>query len=459
MSSATFYGGINEIGGNKILIENKDTRIFLDFGQSFSHLDEFFVPEAYLFPRGRFGLRDYFALDLMPKLPGLYSQEALKHTDLEHGSPSFDGIFLSHPHQDHFSHLSYVDPSIPFFMGEITKSILESTQATTKAFIFSEEDWKKKDGTEVPANTVNTFRSGSKIKVGSMEVTPVHVDHSVPGAYGFLVDAGDSRIAYSGDLRRHGSRPELTADFISHARSFEPDLLIVEGTRVNTKEDRKSHTEPFVEASSRKVASESSGLVLGMRYPKDLDRFRTFYTVAKELGKELIISPKTAHLLLALKDDPIELPNPLEDSSIKIFSRAKLRYEAWERELAPHAVDTDYISSRMNEVILELDSYYMTELVDIKPACGDLIHSMSEPFEEDPVSGMVDTVLHNWADRFGMEYHQFHASGHASKEEIFSIVEEVGARRIVPIHTKNAKLFRETKKEIVEVVNGGKVIL
>ncbi len=53
MVSLTFYGGINEIGGNKILVEDGKTRVFLDFGQSFSLLDEYFVPAAYLLPRGR----------------------------------------------------------------------------------------------------------------------------------------------------------------------------------------------------------------------------------------------------------------------------------------------------------------------------------------------------------------------------------------------------------------------
>ena len=35
MTSLTFYGGVNEIGGNKILLEDKDTKVFLDFGLSF----------------------------------------------------------------------------------------------------------------------------------------------------------------------------------------------------------------------------------------------------------------------------------------------------------------------------------------------------------------------------------------------------------------------------------------
>jgi len=43
MPSLTFFGGVNEIGGNKILLEDKDTKIFLDFGESFSFGKEFFT--------------------------------------------------------------------------------------------------------------------------------------------------------------------------------------------------------------------------------------------------------------------------------------------------------------------------------------------------------------------------------------------------------------------------------
>jgi ribonuclease J len=48
MTSVTFYGGVNEIGGNKILVKDADTQLFLDFGMSFSlanqYFDEFMQP-------------------------------------------------------------------------------------------------------------------------------------------------------------------------------------------------------------------------------------------------------------------------------------------------------------------------------------------------------------------------------------------------------------------------------
>ena len=54
----TFYGGVNEIGGNKILLEDKKVRIFLDFGQSFTMGKEYFT--GWLRPRAINGLGDYF---------------------------------------------------------------------------------------------------------------------------------------------------------------------------------------------------------------------------------------------------------------------------------------------------------------------------------------------------------------------------------------------------------------
>jgi ribonuclease J len=56
MTKVTFYGGVDEIGGNKILIEDKGTRIFFDFGQSFSFGAEYFT--GWLSPRAINGVGD-----------------------------------------------------------------------------------------------------------------------------------------------------------------------------------------------------------------------------------------------------------------------------------------------------------------------------------------------------------------------------------------------------------------
>jgi len=452
MVSLTLFGGVNEIGGNKFLVESGKTRIFLDFGQSFSLLDEYFVD--WLQPRGRFGLKDYFALELMPRLAGLYNQEALERTNLKHKEPEFGAIFISHPHFDHTAHLQYLHQDIPIYLGETAKTILESTQETTNSFFFSEEQIEKRDKTVIPPNEVHTFRTGKKVVIGDIEITPIHVDHSVPGAYGFLIETKKGRLVYTGDLRSHGNKPEMTADFMKKAVDFEPEVLIIEGTRVSSGEKRKNHTEQIVRDESRKVADGTKGLILAMRYPKDLDRFRTFYELAKKTGKKIVISMKTAHLLISLqKDEKLGLPNPLKDKNIEIYAREMKTYKKWEKEMMEHAVDCAWMAENQKNAIWELDFSQLTELIDIQPKGGVCIHSMSEPFEEDPASQLQDEVLRNWLDRFDMPHIQLHASGHAAMQEIFGMIGEIEPKKLVPVHTQSAELFPKH----VDVQKGKKI--
>ena len=80
MASLTFHGGVNEIGGNKILLEDRGTRLWFDFGQSFTMGGEYFL--NYLQPRRGNGLKDYFEFNLLPRVEGLYAEDSLSGTGL-----------------------------------------------------------------------------------------------------------------------------------------------------------------------------------------------------------------------------------------------------------------------------------------------------------------------------------------------------------------------------------------
>jgi len=69
MPSLTFYGGVNEIGGNKILFEAGGTKIFLDFGMSFKIANQYFA--EFLQPRKCTALTDFFDLGLLPDVKGI----------------------------------------------------------------------------------------------------------------------------------------------------------------------------------------------------------------------------------------------------------------------------------------------------------------------------------------------------------------------------------------------------
>jgi len=72
MVSISCYGGVNEIGGNKIIVQDGEACFSFDFGTSFGRRQDYF--EEYLKPRPGMGLLDLLYMELIPPLEGSYQR-------------------------------------------------------------------------------------------------------------------------------------------------------------------------------------------------------------------------------------------------------------------------------------------------------------------------------------------------------------------------------------------------
>jgi ribonuclease J len=437
-TTLTFYGGINEIGGNKILLEDEDTRVFLDFGMSFAGEAEYF--SGYLTPRNVNGAGDYLEFNLLPKLKGLYAKEMIKNTEIKYSQPSIDAVILSHPHIDHIGYLPFIDEKIPIYCGDCTKTIIDAMEESR--------------GSNLGQHDYRTFRTGKKIRVGNLEIAPIHVDHSVPGAYGFIIHSSKGSIIYTGDMRLHGPMACMTKEFADKASQTDPIAIVSEGTRVCPKETQEIHSEGKVKAESDQLIASTSKLVVVAFYSRDIDRFKTFYEAARKNDREFVISLKLAHLLWKLKDDPVlEIPEIMKDDGVLFYKKRKRTgefaekdYYTWERPFLNKAVNFDYVNKNQSKVLFNLDLVGFTELIDIKPSRGGhFIHSMSEPFSEEDVDA---AIMNLWLEHFGLNFHQIHASGHCPSKNLAEIVNKIHPKRVIPIHTQYPELFKTLFKDL-----------
>ncbi len=428
----TFYGGVREIGGNKILLEDKGTRIFLDFGRSFGAMNEYFA--GFLTPRSVNGVGDYFEFDILPKLEGLYKKDAVEGSGIAYCEPKIDGVLISHPHIDHIGFLSFIDENIPVYCGEIARHIISAIEESTPGSNFGEHNYK-------------TFHTGDVLKIGSLKVEPIHVDHSTPGAYGYIIHTSKGAVVFTGDLRIHGVRKDMTEDFLRKATESKPIILITEATRVMPEDTRKNYTEDGVYQEVKQIVSGTDRLVLATFYGRDLDRFKTFYKVAKETGRKFVISMKLAHLLNTVKaDSRFVVPDVLNDDILLVYKRRKKSgsydekdYQKWERPFLDKAVTYEYVRANPSSTIFNLDLFSFPELIDIKPEAGShFIHSMSEPFSEEDIN---DELMHKWLEHFKLEFHQVHASGHCEGSQIRELVKRINPKILIPIHTEYPEML------------------
>ena len=300
MTSLTFYGGINEIGGNKILVKDGDTSVFLDFGKSFSRWGMFF--EEYLKPTSSRGIETFWQTGLLPDIEGIYRPDLLEFAGAKvHNEPSVDAVLLSHAHQDHASYISFLDDRIPVFCSEVTKAVVEAVQEVGKRELETEiMNYKprpllRKDYRKPPKlRDVRTVKGGGKVEVGSIEAHFLPVDHSIPGSCALFLHCSDATIVYSGDMRLHGTHGHLTQEFAEKAALEKPDVFLCEGTRIDTTEN---HGEPYVKANVEKMIGDCKNLVLADFSWKDTTRLMTFYNAAKASGRKLLLPMRTAYYM------------------------------------------------------------------------------------------------------------------------------------------------------------------
>lgn len=509
----TGFGGVEEIGGNAFLLDDGRSRILLDVGKRFGsdrlveagarpgwndYFDEFLRPRTFRY------VPDLQALGLVPNLPGLYRQDL-------GGDPAptgVDGVVVSHAHMDHAGLLGLVRPEIPVLASPESQAILGSIQATGVArpegeFVRTKAKGvgRRKDGgltadprfADGPGRRFDTGRGGD---TGTWQVEHLPVDHSIPGARATIVSGRGATVAYTGDFRLHGRGRHLTERFLERAGDVQ--VLVTEGTNVHRHDAAGGHShakstdqEVTVEADieeairAEEARAGRTGFV-GISYPpRDLDRFWSIWQVARRVGRRLVISPRQAHLLEALRAaGRAELPDPRADMSLAVhfeaagkglilregdrkvrLAAADLRveevqldldghralvaseYEAWQAPFlhAPTRVAAPDIAREPSAYLFSISFWSITELLDIFPdratANGLYIHSQTQPFNDDMLQD--ERKLGRWLSLYGLDRVQTHVSGHLGDADLAWAIDQVRPRLLVPVHTLAAATTAE----------------
>jgi ribonuclease J len=454
MVNVTFYGGVNEIGGNKILLEDHDTKIFLDFGMSFGRRGKFF--EEFLRPRTANGIGDFLSIGLIPDIKGVYREDLLSHAGRKAEEPEINAVILSHAHADHANYVSFLHRNIPIYCGETCESILEAVDEQSQRNIESEViNFKKRplfrsDYTKPPIQrTLYTFRTGDKVKIDALEIEPIHVDHSVPGAYGFIIWTSQGSIVYTGDFRAHGTRSDMTREFVERAQEAKPIAMITEGTRIDIDHTAESESKVYEDAKREIVKTE--GITIADFNFKDVDRFRTFYQIALETEKKIVISFKHACFLERYYEDKhLNVPNSTGENIFLLkpkrrtgtYSEEDYTDDYIENRLHyPNILVAEDIAKQPKDYMTVLNYWYFNTIVDLQPKQGLYVHSLSEPFNEE--MELSYDRMQNWLEYFNLRFFQAHCSGHICGSELKQILTTINPKTLFPIHTEHPQLFTD----------------
>lgn len=423
----TFHGGIDTIGGTKIFVQEGEHRVLFDFGLNFAPGGDFWG--GTLEPRpGAGGLRDYITLGYAPAVDGLYRHDQAPSLGLKPGRGETTQVFISHLHLDHMALVDRLAPEIPVWMHRESLQLFRAVAATGEP-------------PAVPAGA-RPFEWGETIRVGPIQVTPVAVDHDIPGATALLITTSAGTVVYSGDLRLHGPRPDRVAAFVAAARATRPKILLLEGTRMGEGEpgpDRPpALSEDDVPGALLSHLSGATGkLAFLTLYPRNTYRVEGIARAVREAGRTLALSAEAAHIYLSMGGEPREILVYLREKDRGPNGDPWFLTPWFEAGLLP--VDAAAVRSNPGAYLLQLFPGDLNELVDLKPEPGAVfIHSNGEPLGRfDPMW----ELFMRWLGHFGVELKRAPSPGHATPEDLFGVIGGIAAEVLMPIHSRLPELM------------------
>lgn len=405
------HRGAAEVGGNCVEVEAEGSRLVIDLGRPLSA-----------------GLDD--AVEL-PEIDGLRGQD-----------PTLLGVLLSHAHLDHYGLVAELPPTVPVFVGAVAGTILEEAALFSPAGLS--RDW------------AGVFTDGAELGLGPFTVTPLLVDHSAVDAYAFVVEADGRRLLYSGDLRAHGSDPEVFERLLE--RLAKPiHALLLEGTRVGRAElEGDIRSERDLERELVAIFDDAPGLVLVSYSAQNIDRLRTLYWATLNSKRRLLlIDPYVDAMAGATgRDDVPRAGLPGAGLYVPQTQRIKIKelaeFERVDGHRA-HRVFPEDLRERREELVLTFRPSMATELE--RAGCLEgarLLWSMWPGYlREDRMAW-----FRNFLRRHRIEVTVAHASGHATPAGLKRLAEATDAECVVPIHTDAPERYPELFRNVTPHADG-----
>lgn len=403
----TFHSGILTIGGTIIEVAYNDSHIFFDFGTEY---------------RPELGLKEE-SLDtllkhrLVPEL-NIYDKRFNKGEDDDFNHTA---VFLSHAHLDHSKMINYLDESIPLYMLDGTRAVLETMNEHGEFLIpspFEEKNWTR-EMTGVDDNT--------HIQVGDIDVEIVPVDHDAYGACGLIIRTPDKMLAYTGDLRLHGFNKSLTPAFCQKAKHT--DALMMEGVSISFPESEPEFpNEPALIDEFVRLIEENEGRQISFNgYPANVYRFEQ---IVKRVPRTVVLNARMAALLLETRG--MNVPY--------YYSEGQEHFASLDPELE---IPFETLIDDHGQYLFQIEQEDIHHL----RSGGLYLHSDAQPL------GAFDPAYQPFLDdlaRRDIEFVRIALSGHAFAEDLDKIIAMIEPKLLLPIHTlKPEKLENPYGKRIL----------
>lgn len=365
-------GGVREFGLNSMVIETSSGSILIDAGLMFPKFN----------PTG-------------------IDQIIPDFSYVKENQEAFEGIVLTHGHEDHIGALPYLlkDAPIPVFSHPFTLELVKR-----KLREFDMEGSIELIG----------VHPGQRITLAGMEISFMEVFHSTLGCYSLCMRTPQGTIIHSGDFK------DVPPEYSSLGNGVK--LFMCEST--NAEIDSRYWDETRVQQAIDTIIKKTPGAVVVSTFSSHVRRIQMLYDLAVENGRKITIIGRSINQVVdiatdlgALEFDPKDVINPEEITSV---DRSKIMIVC---------------TGTQGEVYSVL-SLIAKGWHKFKAKEGDsvIISARIIPGNELAIARCIDKLIDFGAKVYYPDVAEVHATGHATQEELLKAVSLLNPEIVMPIH-------------------------
>ena len=407
-------GGLGEIGMNCMAVETDDSIVVVDCGV--------------MFPEKELGI-DVIHPD--------FSYLLENHRKVR-------GIVITHGHEDHVG-------AVPYLLRELNVPV----HGPQYALSLIEERLREVDGVHDPI--FNPSRPRDRIKLGSIEIEPIRVTHSIADATALAIRTPAGLIVHTGDFKfdpNPGDRETLDEEHFAELADEGVRALLSDST--NSEVEGTSGSETDVAHELHGLIAQARGRVIVSMFASNTHRFSALADIAQKTGRVVALFGRSmqTHSRIAIDGGYMKDPSGILISADHAagIPREKLMIFATGSQGEPVAALSRIAQGIHPQLRLER---------------GDtvILSSRVIPGNEREVAHILNDLA-----RAGIEIHavdtnhNVHVTGHAYAGEQRRMIELVRPDTFLPVHggyrqlAKHGALASELGVSDVVVAENGSVL-
>lgn len=389
-------GGLGEIGLNMLVIEAAEGLLIVDCGLMF--------PEAYM-----------LGIDLV--IPDISAIAERKEEIV--------GILLTHGHEDHIGAIPFLIEALgfpPIYASPLTLGLLDNK--------LEEHQLKSRV-------TCRAVKVREPLRVGPFEVEFFRAAHSIVDGCGLAIRTPAGLIVHTGDFKLDPTPVDNQPTDLGRLASYgEEGVLLLLSDSTNVENTGQTLSERSVGDALNELLPRCTGKILVATFSSNIHRIQQIVNAAIQAGRKIMVSGRSmvSNIAIARQLGYLHIPDEL------LIELRQMRDLPAEQVLV-------LTTGSQGEPLSSLSRIAMDDhkQISIEPGDSVILSSKFIPGNERAITHLINHLYRRGAEVHYETTSEVHVSGHASQNELKTLLSLVKPKYFVPVHGEYRHLVKHAQ--------------